>query len=64
MSMGTEYTISVASVVEVIKLIDEHLKKGGPFDDELLLEVKEALGNADRIVISDGEEDDQEEDED
>lgn len=64
MSMRTEATISVAAATEVMKLIDEHVKQGGPFDNELLLEVSDALGEADRIVISDEEEDEEAQDED
>ena len=50
--MGEEYEISQNAAGEVVKLIDEHLKQGGPFNDELLAEVKEALDWAWRIVIN------------
>ncbi len=53
--MMSATTISHAAAEEVIKLIEEHLKEGGPFDNDLLLEVSDALTGSDRIEISDDE---------
>lgn len=49
--MKTEMSITSSAASEVMKLIHEHLAEGGPFNDDLLLSVHEALGEADRIVI-------------
>lgn len=48
----TECTISGKAAIEVIRLIDEYLFQGGDGrDEELLVEAREALEMADRIVI-------------
>jgi hypothetical protein len=51
MTMNIEGQIVASAAVEVIKLIDEHVKEGGPFDNELLLSVSAALGECHRIEI-------------
>ena len=52
--MKTEIEVSNLAAVETIKLIEEYTSQGGVgFDDDALMEMYRALGNADRIVILD-----------
>lgn len=48
----TEATISSSAAVAVISLINEYLNQGGSgHDEDALIEARDALGEADRIVI-------------
>lgn len=50
--MQTEMSISNAAAKAALALIEEYLKEGGAgMDEALLIEVRDALGTADRIVI-------------
>jgi hypothetical protein len=50
--MPIEMSISYAAAKAALALIEEYLKEGGAgIDEALLIEVRDALGTADRIVI-------------